>query len=72
MLTISGSAEIVRWVCELLRPFAIVGDRGFKRLMKTGRPHQYIPSASTVTRDVRRVFARVRQRVADELQVSLT
>jgi hypothetical protein len=72
MLTVSGSAEIIRWVCKSLHPFAIVGNRGFKQLMKTGCPHQYIPSASTVTRDVCRVFARVCQHVADELQVSIS
>jgi hypothetical protein len=52
-------AEIVRWVSESLRPFAIVEDRGFKSLMKTGRPEYYLPSQSTVSRDVRLVFANV-------------
>ncbi|KAL1711392.1 hypothetical protein EV715DRAFT_159773, partial [Schizophyllum commune] len=31
-------SETVRWVAESFRPFAIVEDDGFKRLMKTGRP----------------------------------
>ncbi|KAF8121439.1 hypothetical protein EV363DRAFT_1185876 [Boletus edulis] len=61
-------AEIVRWVCESLRPFAIVKDRGFQSLMKTGRPEYYIPSESTVSRDVRLVFARTRVRVAKMLK----
>jgi hypothetical protein len=64
-------AEIVRWVCESLRPFKIVEDRGFKILMKTGRPEYYIPSPSTVSRDVRLVFANVRKRMAKMLKVSL-
>jgi len=38
--------------------------------MKTGRPEYYIPSPSTVSRDVRMVFARTRQRIASMLQVS--
>ncbi|KAJ7832683.1 hypothetical protein B0H14DRAFT_2364670 [Mycena olivaceomarginata] len=50
------------------RPFSIVKDRGFRKLMKTGRPTQYIPDPSTVSRDVRRVFARVRGRIAKLLQ----
>jgi hypothetical protein len=62
-------AEIVRWVSENVRPFAIVKDRGFQSLMKTGRPEYYIPSPSTVSRDVRLVFARTRQRIAKMLQV---
>lgn len=62
-------AEIVRWVAESNRPFRIVEDRGFQSLMKTGRPEYYIPSASTVSRDVRLVFARTRQRIAKILQV---
>ncbi|KAG1723006.1 hypothetical protein EDB19DRAFT_1615502, partial [Suillus lakei] len=37
---------------------------GFQSLMKTGRPEYYIPSKSTVSRDVRLVFARTRQRIA--------
>jgi hypothetical protein len=63
-------AEIVRWVSENTRPFSIVSDRGFKNLMKTGRPDYYLPSPSTVSRDVRVVFARSRQRIAALLRVS--
>jgi len=62
-------AEIVRWVSENFWPFKIVEDRGFQSLMKTGRPEQYIPSASTVSRDVKLVFARTWERMAKMLQV---
>ena len=62
-------AEIVRWVSESMRPFSIVEDRGFQCLMKTGRPDYYLPSASTVSRDVKLVFARTRERIAKLLQV---
>lgn len=62
-------AEIVRWVAESKRPFTIVKDRGFQSLMKTGRPDYYIPSAETVSRDVKMVFVRVRKRIAKMLQV---
>ncbi|KAF8812979.1 hypothetical protein BYT27DRAFT_7271837, partial [Phlegmacium glaucopus] len=51
-------AEIVCWVSENARPFSIVNDRGFKNLMKTGRPEYYLPSPTTVSRDIRLVFAR--------------
>ncbi|KAF8548181.1 hypothetical protein OG21DRAFT_1479289 [Imleria badia] len=61
-------AEIVRWVCESLRPFAIVKDRGFQSLMKTGRPEYYIPSELTISHDVRLVFARTRVKVAKLLK----
>ena len=60
----------MRWVAENNRPFAIVSDRGFKFLMKTGRPYYYIPSPWTVSRDVRLIFARTRQRIAAMLMVS--
>ncbi|KAL1657498.1 hypothetical protein GGF50DRAFT_68795, partial [Schizophyllum commune] len=50
------------------RPFAVVEDDGFKRLMKTGRPDHYIPSRSTVSRDVKRVFVKTRTRIARMLQ----
>ena len=42
-------AEIVRWVCESIRPFDIVYDVRFLVLMKTGRPEYYIPSPITVS-----------------------
>jgi hypothetical protein len=63
-------AEIVRWVSENKRPFKTVTDRGFLSLMKTGRPAYHIPSAETVSRDVRNVFVSVRKRIAKMLQVS--
>lgn len=62
-------AEIVRWVTENARPYKVVADRGFKNLMKTGRPEYYLPSPTTVSRDVRTVFARSRQRIAAMLRV---
>lgn len=70
MLICPFRAEIVRWVSESMRPFEIVNDRGFQCLMKTGRPDYYIPSPSTVSRDVKQVFIRVRKRIAKMLQVS--
>jgi len=63
------SAEIVRWVAESKRPFQIVNDPGFQSLMKTGGPLYHIPSMQTVSRDVKNVFVRVRQRIATMLQV---
>lgn len=70
LMACSRRAEIVRWVAESLRPFEIVDDRGFQCLMKTGRPEYYIPHKTTVSRDVRLVFANVRKRIAKMLQVS--
>src|SRR5713226_5730610 len=65
-------AEIVRWVAESLRPFAIVKDRGFHSLMKTGRPDYYIPSPSTIAHDVKAVFAHVCNRISKILRVCFT
>ncbi|GLB40642.1 hypothetical protein LshimejAT787_0805130 [Lyophyllum shimeji] len=61
-------ADHVRWVCESKRPFEIVNDEGYHRLMKTGRPHHYIPSVSTVRRDLRVAFAKCRHFVSRILQ----
>ncbi|KAI0763407.1 hypothetical protein BC629DRAFT_1272715, partial [Irpex lacteus] len=61
-------AEIVRWVCGSLRPMGVVEDNGFKSLMKTGRPGYWIPSRSTVSRDIKSVFKNVRERAAKMLQ----
>jgi hypothetical protein len=49
-------AEIVRWVAESKKPFDIVSDCGFQSLMKMERPEYYIPSLTTVSCDVGRVF----------------
>ena len=51
-----------------MRPFKIVEDHGFHKLMKTGHPGYYIPSKVTVSRDVKNVFAKCRQRIAKMLQ----
>jgi hypothetical protein len=56
-------------VSENKRPFSIVNDGGFQSLMKTGRPEYHIPSAETVSRDVKDAFVRVRKRIAKMLQV---
>ncbi len=63
------SAESVRWCAESLRPFNLFADRGFKSLMKTGRPQHYIPHPTTVSRDTKTVFARTRNRIAKYLRV---
>ena len=39
--------------------------------MKTGRPGYHIPSADTVSRDVKKAFVQVRRRVANMLKVSV-
>jgi hypothetical protein len=66
---IINSAEIVKWVSESQRPLSIVEDRGFQKLMKTGRPTYKIPSRRTVGRDVKHVFKKTRKRIAKMLQV---
>jgi hypothetical protein len=66
---VTRSAEIVHWVAESKRPFQIVNDHGFKKLMKTGRPDHHIPSMQTVSHDVKRVFVQVHKRIAKMLQV---
>jgi len=38
--------------------------------MKTGRPEMYIPSPSTVSRDVKLVFAKTHKQIAKMLQVN--
>jgi len=62
-------AEIIQWVAKSQRPFEVVADCGFQCLMKTGRPDYYIPSPTTVSRDVKKVFVNVRKRMAKILQV---
>jgi len=69
VLTMFYSANIVRWVAESRWPFQIVNDCGFQSLMKTGCPGYQIPSAETVSCDVKGVFMCVWQHIAHMLQV---
>ena len=64
-------AEIIHWIAENKRPYSIVKNRGFLSLIKTGQPEYYLPSPSTVSRDVKKVFAHVRGQIAQMLQVYL-
>ncbi|KAF9519941.1 hypothetical protein BS47DRAFT_1287908, partial [Hydnum rufescens UP504] len=43
-------------------------DRGYNRLMKTGRPGSYIPSISTLSRDVHLNFNRARVHIKSRLK----
>jgi hypothetical protein len=65
----SYRAEIMHWVSESKRPFKIVKDHGFQKLMKTGWPEYHIPSPETVSHDVKKVFLHVRKRMAKMLEV---
>ena len=62
-------AEIVRWVSENKQPFKIMTDHGFHSLMKTGQPEYHIPSAETISHDVRYAFVNVCKCIAKMLQV---
>ncbi|KAJ7163966.1 hypothetical protein C8R43DRAFT_879404, partial [Mycena crocata] len=46
-----------------LRPFTIAKDQGYRRLMKSGRPSAYIPSPTTIVRDVKLLFHKTRERL---------
>lgn len=69
MLTVLNRAEIIQWVAESLHPFKIVKDHGFNSLMKMGWPSYYLPHLTTVSQDVKTVFAKTQQRIASLLQV---
>lgn len=60
-----------RWVSESARPFHIVTDRCYKWLQKEGRPDRYIPSRETVSRDVKHLYNRTKEKLIQELQVSI-
>ncbi|EJF62536.1 hypothetical protein DICSQDRAFT_13360, partial [Dichomitus squalens LYAD-421 SS1] len=53
--------------CDL-RPFTTLKDRGFLMIVKCGHPGFYVPSPTTVSRDVKVVFVATRKRLARMLQ----
>ena len=59
----------VRWIAQSKHPFEIVNDVGYQWNVKQGAPHQYIPSSSTIQRDVKEAFLKCREKLAKVLQV---
>lgn len=51
-----------------MRPYVIVSDPGFQCLMKTGRPGYWIPSPSTVVRDIKVIYKKTRENIVRMLQ----
>ncbi|KAJ7611033.1 hypothetical protein B0H17DRAFT_967118, partial [Mycena rosella] len=43
-------------------------DRAYRKLMKTGRPTAYIPSPSTIARDVKVLFQKTRDRLKERFK----
>ena len=64
------SAKIICWVAENKHPFQIINDCGFQLLKKTGHPNFHLPSADTVSHDVKKIFVQVHQCIAKMLKVS--
>ncbi|KAJ3963536.1 hypothetical protein EV361DRAFT_777336, partial [Lentinula raphanica] len=44
-------------------------DRCYHWLQKEGQPHHYIPSREMVGRDVRKLYTRSKEKLAEELQM---
>ncbi|KAJ3756097.1 hypothetical protein EV360DRAFT_72291 [Lentinula raphanica] len=66
MLTPNNLQQLtVRWVAKSLRAFQIVQDCGYQWLQKEGRPNQYVPSKETVARDVKKLYAAAKERLAN-------
>ena len=65
----SLSAEIICWIAENKRPFQIINDHAFQSLMKMGCPGYHIPSAETVSHDMKKVFVNLWNRIAKMLRV---
>ena len=63
------SVAFISWVMESNQPFQIVNDPSFRMLMKTGRPDCYIPSAETLSCDVKNIFVCIHACIAKMLEV---
>ena len=62
-------ANHIKWMCESKQPFKLVHDPGYHQNMKVGRLHQYVPSATVVSCDVRGVFTEACKKITSFLQV---
>ena len=63
------STHIIKWVTESNWPVHIVKDRELCELLISGRPTLKLPSATTVSRDLKTCFEASQQRVAKLLRV---
>jgi hypothetical protein len=63
------SREMALWCAESARPFQIAADQRLHNLLKTGRPEYPIPSPTTVSRAVRKIYKHVKTQLAELLQV---
>ena len=68
MLIVLSRARLVKWVTENNRPMNIVNDRELEELLTAGRPHIKVPSAATVSRDVKACFKKCCERIGKLLK----
>jgi len=70
MCTEAGfSAVAARWAAEAARPFLIFKDRCLHWLIKEGHPERYFPSNERVAKDVKTLYTKTKEGLAQELQV---
>lgn len=69
-MNIYNSVVMARWVAESARPFQVIADHRYQWLQHAGCPEHYIPSQETVGRDVKALFNKTKETIAEELQVS--
>ena len=61
-------ARLVKWIVEDARPVRIARDRELVKLLSAGRPHLVVPSAATITRDIKAVFAASQDKIKKLLE----
>lgn len=54
---------------EECRPFNTVAGRCYKWLQREGQPDRYIPPRQQVSKDVKKLFEKSKEKLAAELQV---
>lgn len=62
-------ANHVLWIVQSNRPPEIVKDPGYLKNMKDGRPHIWVPSPSTIRRDIKVAFVGCHQKLYERLKV---
>ena len=64
-----ASVGTARMCAEEGRPFNTVGGRCYKWLQREGQPDCYIPLRQQVSKDVKTLYEKAKERLASELQV---
>jgi len=62
---------VLRWIVRKNRPFYIIEDEELRDIFRMMKPRAEVPSANTVSKDIKEVYEMMKVRVVDYFEVCL-